>query len=84
MTATIDRKKIRVSKSTSSNFYLITDTNKTRRCTAEVIPGLVGTWSVRIDRFGKPWKYAANVALATPEAAYEYTTEFGELVANDD
>lgn len=75
----IDRSKIRLTTANKGGCWIVTDTNRSRRQTAEVLNRGQGNWNVRIDRAGKPWKYLANVRTETPEAAYEYTVEFGQL-----
>jgi hypothetical protein len=81
--AIIDRKKIRLTATENGINYEVTDTNRTRRCTAHILNVAGNGWNVRIDKNGKVWKYAANIKTSTPEAAYEYCQEFGAAPVDD-
>lgn len=73
----IDTKKIRITTTGNGLCHLVTDTNKGRRCVAEVLDCAAGGFNCRIDRNGKPWKYCKGIKVTTPLAAYEYTQQFG-------
>lgn len=82
-TATILTSKIRESKSENGLVTFITDANKSRRQTAEVLEVMKNgkvAYNVRIDRFGNPHKYIAAVPTVTPLAAYEYACEFASVI----
>lgn len=80
MSATILRSKIRLTATPNGINFDVVDTNKSRRCTASILNCAASGWNVRIDKGGKPWKYAAGIKTSTPEAAYEYCHEFGSKV----
>lgn len=86
MTATtrkpiIDRSKVIVTAEPNGINYNVLDRNPTRRCTASIINVGCKGWCVRIDKGGVDgWKYAANIPVSCPEAAYEYCHEFGTRV----
>ena len=71
------RDKIRLSPWPNKCGFDVTDTNPSRRCTAEVMNCLSAGWSVRIDKGGKVWKYMKGIKTETAEAAYEYCHQFG-------
>jgi hypothetical protein len=75
----IERKKVIVSRWSNNCGYTVTDTNRSSRGYAEVLLTAKGRCNCRIDRNGKPWKYAANIPMDNPEAAYEYTLLCGEM-----
>lgn len=71
--------KIRETVSPNGLVTFITDTNKTRRQSAEILEVMHfgrKAFNVRIDRNGSVAGYLANICVDTALAAYEYACQF--------
>ena len=73
---TFDAKKIQI-RQTSGCHWEITDSNKASRCVASIIALGARGFACRIDRGGKPWRYATDIPASTPYGAFEYTRDLG-------
>lgn len=75
-TARFDRAKVRVIQNTPACWTII-DGNRSSRCTAEVISRGSRGYACRIDVAGQPRKYADDMRVESPEAAFELCRAIG-------